>query len=147
MQIQCNSPSLVLGQLGIVCFDMLHIGAALLPSLVIISYDLMIASRLHFAGLDTKFEEAWSTLRDALQAAAQVLRGSRFSQSSLSLSFIDGEVNEINNIDEFHEAFGSKDKVNDGHEQKLSSKLAVVSSPTQHLCEELLTGVKVCLHR
>jgi hypothetical protein len=147
MQIQWDCPLLLLGPLGIVCFDMLHIGAVLLPSLVIISYDTMIASRLHFAGLATTFEEAWSTLRDALQAAAQVLRGSPLSQSSLSLSFVDGEVNEINNIDEFHEAFGSKDKVNDGHEQKLSLKLTVVSSPTQHLCKELLMGVKVCLHR
>jgi hypothetical protein len=64
----------------------------------------------YFAGLATTFEEAWSALGNALEAAAQVLRGSPLIESSRNPSFINGDVTDITSDDEYREAL-KKDKV------------------------------------
>jgi hypothetical protein len=62
------------------------------------------------AGLATTFEEAWSTLGDALKAAAQVLRGSPLIELWRNPSATNGDVTDIKSDNEYREAL-KKDKI------------------------------------
>lgn len=81
----------------------------------------------YYVGLATTFEEAWSTLGDALKAAAQVLRGSPLIELWRNPSATNGDVTDIKSDNEYREAL-KKDKVRIGHEQTIYRTICLFMS-------------------